>query len=865
MLTCYSFSKYKMFRYESTFCRNAILLSFIFFFSCRSFSQNKIEYEEISITLFVQGMGSTEIPALIHEKDIHLPINTVFDFLKIKNTVSSGIDTVAGFFINPNETYLIDRVTRKIIFQDKVFNLKPDDLIRTETNLYMNLSYYGDVFGLMCKFDFRSLSVVLNTKIELPAIREMRIEQLHKNIKRLIGETNADTTIGRKYPLFHFGMADWSVYSTQQLQSMVTDTRFNLALGGTIAGGETNIYANYSLNQPFTNKGISYFWRLVDNDNNLLRQTIVGNINTQAISSIFSPVVGAQITNTATTFRRSFGYYTLSDYTEPGWIVEIYVNNVLVDYVKADDSGFYTFNIPLVYGNTQVSLRFYGPWGEERSTVQNISIPYNFLPEQEFEYTLSTGLVKDSSNAIFSRANLNYGLNRYITIGGGMEYLSSLPPGNAIPFFKTSINLSSGFLFSGEYDYGVKSHGILSYHTSSDLQFELNYTLYNKNQKAINTSYLEERKAFISMPFRFGDFTMYSRLNIDQTVLPTMNNTIADLLLSGSIFGVNANLTTRVSYFGSPVPDLFSNLALSFRLLDRFIIRPQVQYDYNPSKFTLIKCELEKQIFGTLIFDAAYEKNFSVNSYNVQIGLRFELPFAQTASSVNFNNNNTTIFQSASGSFMYDENTNYFTANNRTSVGKCGIVLEPFLDINGNGKRDANEPRISGLSVHIDGGRMESSEKDSTVRIFDLEPYRNYFIDLAQTSLNNISWKIIKPTISVAVNPNEFKMIEVPISIMGEVSGMVYLNGDNGKKGQGRIYVCFYKNDSTLVAKVLSESDGFFSFLGLKPGSYTVRIDLTQLKALQMNALPNEKSITIKPSIDGDVVDGLEFTLQHTK
>ena len=157
-------------------------------------------------------------------------------------------------------------------------------------------------------------------------------------------------------------------------------------------------------------------------------------------------------------------------------------------------------------------------------------------------------------------------------------------------------------------------------------------------------------------------------------------------------------------------------------------------------------------------------------------------------------------------------------ANNRTSVGKCGIVIEPFLDINGNGKRDANEPRVPGLNVHIDGGRMVTSESDTTIRIYDLEPYRNYFIELARTSLNNIAWQIAKSTISVAVNANEFKKIEVPISVMGEVSGMVYLNGDNGKRGQGRVYVCFYNSDSLLAGRVLSESDGFFSFLGLKPG-----------------------------------------------
>jgi len=444
-----------------------------------------------------------------------------------------------------------------------------------------------------------------------------------------------------------------------------------------------------------------------------------------------------------------------------------------------------------------------------------------------------------------------------------MEYLSSISSGSKMPFLKTSVSFASSLFFSGEYIYGVKSNSILSYRTLSDLQFELNYTLYDKDQKAINTNYLEERKAILSMPFKFVDFTIYSRLNVDQIILPNMKNTTVNLLFSGSALGVSANLTSNASFSDYSVPLLYSSIAFSFRFIDRFIIRPQIQFEYNLNKFSLIKCEFEKQLFGKFIINAVCEKNFTINSYNIQIGLRYELPFAQTASSVSFNNNITSLNQSANGSFMYDEKTDYLAVNNRTSVGKCGIVIEPFLDINGNGKRDSNEPRIPGLEVHIEGGRMESSTSDTTIRIYDLEPYRNYFIDLAQSSLNNISWKIMKPTISVAVNANEFKVIEVPITIMGEVSGMVYLNSANGKSGLGRVYVCFYKSDSTLAGRVLSESDGFFSYLGLKPGTYTVRIDPTQLKTLQMTALPNEKSITIKPSIDGDVVDGIEFTLQH--
>lgn len=843
-------------------CVLSFIVFLIIFYPCRSLSQNKIEYEEISVTLFVQGIGTAEIPALIRDQDLYLPINDLFDFLKIQNTVSPGIDSVTGFFINPKVPFSINRTTKKILYQDKVFNLSGDEIIRTETNLYLKINYFGDVFGLMCTFNFRSLSVVLDTKIELPAIRDMRIEQMHKNIRRLNGEVKADTIIGRDYPLFHFGMADWSVSNVAQLQGAGSNTKLNLALGGILAGGETKLNFNYSTDQILSGRQLNYFWRFANNDNNMLRQVMAGMVNTQATSTIYSPVVGIQLTNTPTSFRRSFGFYTLSDYTQPGWTVELYVNNVLVDYVKADDLGFYTFKVPLVYGNSEISFRFYGPWGEERTSIENISIPYNFLPANDFEYTVTSGIVEDSSN-FFSRASLNYGINRYATVGGGIEYLSSVSSQSSMPFFKTSVNPFSTLLFSGEYDYGVKSTGILSYHMPSDLQLELDYTIYNKDQKAIQTDNLEERKLIMSIPIRIGESTLFSRLNVSQTVAPNIKYTTANLLFSGYVFDVGANLTTNASFIPLTAPYMLSTLALSFNLPERFIIRPQIQFDYSLTELSLIKCELDKQLLSNISVNVICEKYLINSSYDFQLDVRYEFPFAQTSSSFACSNNAANLTQSASGSFMYDDKSNYFDANNRASVGKCGIVIIPYLDINGNGRRDPNEPRVAGLNVHLEGGRIDFNERDTTIRIYDLEPYTNYFVELDNAGFNNVAWQIKNRSISVAANPNQFKLVEVPVAVMGEVSGTVYLSSSNGKNGQGRIYVCFYDSDSVMVARVLSESDGYFSFLGLKPGSYTARLDPNQLKNVQMTVSPYRLPFKILPSVDGGVADGLEFVLEH--
>ena len=71
----------------------------------------------------------------------------------------------------------------------------------------------------------------------------------------------------------------------------------------------------------------------------------------------------------------------------------------------------------------------------------------------------------------------------------------------------------------------------------------------------------------------------------------------------------------------------------------------------------------------------------------------------------------------------------------------------------------------------------------------------------------------------------------------------------------------FYKNDSTLAGRIVTESDGFFSYLGLPPGSYTARVDSNQMRKVNMTVSPNALPITISSNIDGDVIDGLEFVL----
>ncbi|GAA4463471.1 hypothetical protein GCM10023093_12020 [Nemorincola caseinilytica] len=820
--------------------------------------------DEISVSLEVKGVGAGDIPALYLGKDVYLSVTGIFDLIKIRNFVYPSQDSIKGFYIQERDTFLIDKPGGRVYFKGVVHDVADHGLLRNETGLYLNLKHFKTIFGLDGIFYFRRLVVTMVSDVELPAIREARQDLMRKNVSRLRGDIKADTNIKRTYPFFHFGMADWAVMSSQQSQGG-DQTTVNLSMGGVLAGGELNTSLNYYSQQEFTEKLQFYQWRYVNNESPVLRQVAAGKIFTQSTSTLYAPVVGVQVSNVSTLYKRAYGTYLMSNTTEPNWMVELYVNDVLVDYTKADASGFYSFDVPLIYGYTTVRLKFYGPYGEVRSSQQYINIPFNFVPAGEVEYSVNGGIVEDGKDSKFSRAYVKYGLSRHVTVGGGNEYLSSVTSGSMMPFMNSSVRLAPRLLVSAEYAHSARSRAILSYRMPKGMQCELDYTKFAKGQTAIFFNFLEERKAIVSMPLRAKRVSAFARLTLDQIILPNTQYTNSELSLTGFVGKVGLNFSSFTSFMRDGNPYFYSVASATIPLPARILFTSQIQYDHKTNVPVFAKLTFEKNVKGKGYISGSYQEYFNISNRNFLLGMRYDLSFAKAAVSVlSGSDGSYSRIQAASGSIVVDRKSGYLKAGNRTNVSKGGVAIEAFLDVNANGLRDAGEPRVPGLKVQINGGRTIYDEKDTMIRILDLEPYNSYFIELIRSSFDNISWQLQKKTLNVTVNPNNFTLIQVPVVVVGEVSGMVSKATSDVKsdaRGLGQVIVAIYNNKNELVARTVSESDGYFNYLGLKAGLYTVRVDPGQLAKLHLRSTPEFVPIVIKEGTDGDVADGVEFVL----
>lgn len=823
------------------------------------------DYEDITVYLVIQNVGGYEIDAVYMNDQIYVDVATLFNLLKINNIPSRGNDSITGFFLNEENRYSINAETKSAQINGNYHKLDRQDIFRSEMGLYLRNTEYGKLFGLNLQFNFRSLTIELKTDHELPVIKEMRQNQMRKNIDRLSGVVEVDTTISIEYHLFRGGMVDWSVISTQNSNER-SDTRATIAGTAELLGGEAIGMVNYSTITGFEERQQQYKWRWVNNDAKVIKQVQAGKIPIKSTSSLYAPVIGVSLTNTPASFRKSFGSFVLSDYTEPGWTVELYINNVIVDFTTADASGFFSFEVPLVYGASQLTLKYFGPWGEERIKEQTINIPYNFLPSGTLEYNITGGMVKDSTNGIFSRAESMYGIHRNITIGAGIEYLSLLDKNQAMPFFNASARFLNNFLFTGEYTHNVKTRGLLNYRLPSGLSFEIDYTNYVPRQKAISYNYLEERKASLSIPIRMGAIRSFARIAYRQNVLPQTTYSSAEVMISSFVKGVSTNISAFANWLPDGNPYIYSNIALGFRIGRSVNFRPQSQIDITNGRFISYKAELEKSFSQISHVAVVFEDNLKSGTKSIELSFRYDLPFAQTLSSARIigsqgSHKDFSTVESARGSFAFDSGNAFMHTDNRSATGRGALTIIPFLDLNNNNIKEENEPVAIGLNLRLNGGRIIKNEADSLIRIIELEPYTSYLLELDDNSFENIAWQLINKSISIIVDPGQFKHIGIPIKVMGEANGMVYLRKGNTKAGIGRIVINFTDQAGRIFNRVMSESDGYYNFLGLPPGNYKAMPDTSQLERLGLISEPEFFEFTITPDPYGDIIDEITFIL----
>ena len=819
--------------------------------------------EEIELRLFRKELQPTEITTLICEDKIYISLNEFFAFIKVKHDfLGADASLMEGFFIDPSKTYIIDDRNDLIIYNDKRFDLAPDDLISTSNNLYIRLPLLDRVFRFTSSFSYRNLSISTRSAEELPVMKEARILERRLNISRLTNTNlQGDSIIRRKRPLYDFGAFSYSINTTQQTDGN-NFNRIQLATGGQVFGGDFSSQLNYNTGTPLTTNNFMNTYTYADNQQQYFKQFMLGNIRTQAISTLPGALLGFQLTNQSTQLRKTFDNYLISDFTEPFWTVELYVNNVLIDYTKADAAGLYTFTVPIIYGQTNVRLRFFGDFGEEQTEERLINIPVNFLPTGEFEYQATAGVLSGSLGEIFSRFNSNYGVNSWLTVGLGNEFLKTPTESSSFPFASASVKVRNNLTFSTQYAYRTQFQTSLNYFTSSSFNLQLIFKELSESQTVIRSTARRELRALASYPIRSKYLGGTARLrftNRSNGEGSFTNNT--QLIYSGKILGVNSNLNFNIFDNNGSSPIYRLRSFVTFNIYNNFFTTPEILYNLSSNSIEFARLRIRKKIARRGFLDFNYTRAFFSNFDQYSLGLQYDFNFVRTGATLTISDTFTSFSQNISGGIEYVDYNNEFIFSKNSAINRANLRLVPYLDKNNNGRRDFNESKVIGLSARLNKGQPAKQLENGVLLFNSLEPYLEYFVELKTNSVENVAYKVSKPSFNIILSPNKTKVIEVPVKITGEIGGYIYRMRDGVNEPFSRIKVNILDENFKTVATILSEFDGYFSYLGLENGNYTARLDNVQLQKIFYGTTTPVVEFTIDNTNGGAILDNLEFYL----
>lgn len=820
--------------------------------------------EEISVLLTVDRLGSTIIPALYRNNQVYLPITEIFRFLEVKMIRTGSGAVMSGFFIDELNSYVIDTRAKRIVVGENERWLADDEFITSETEIFIQPRVIAEAFSIECNFNFRSLHVRMSSTEEFPAIRLMKRAGEHDRLTHPRDSVVIDKLIDRDAGAFRFSIFDWQFGSYRAFDRHVET--YDLALGGEFLGGDLKARLNRTMGDSAGWRDIDWQWRFADPGEGFLTQTIYGRGMTPPIPVGYGLIDGFFMTNSPVRQRRSFGSYLVSGQTEPGWTVDVYVNRELVTFTVADEAGHYQVPVPLTYGSTTITLKFLGPWGEERTQEQLIRVPYTFLPHGKFEYAVMGGLSREESPRWLAQGVAQIGLLPDLTVGIGTQYLTRWPERLLLPYGTFSLRINDEILAGAEYTAGYRLAARASHVGPSGRSVEALYQVLYPDPSTPSTSgRLHKGRIGLSTPFHFGMLLgtggvagSYEWGSSEFSVAGLEAN--LGLYFHGFAFGyyLNGSLPRWSGEFLAG--DLNSTATISRQIFWQVGARSYLRYDYARKRVTTVGARIERGILG--LGQAALSANYSPVDKRtvVQFDFKYDLPFAGSRLTLRSDQGNLSLNQNFGGSISFDNAAGEVLVGNRSAVGRGCITLRPFLDENSNGAFDEGEPAVENLEVRANGGRVLPGE-DGIVRITELPPYETCRIELSPRNLEYLSWRPIFKTLDVIVDPNSFKEIPVPITVAGEVLGGVTKMQGGLETAQGGVRVLFKSTVTGKIDTATTFSNGEFDMMGLAAGAYQAFIDPAQLRALGLRSEPPVVDVALRAVREGDVVDNVAFRL----
>ncbi len=837
-------------------------------------------HEEVLLTLQHPSVGHVYVGTLFdfETNQVYLPIIELFSRFEINFQPDVRHFTIRGNFISPSNQYTINlKEMRLQLGRDTTF-LTSDDFRISEMEYYLAPWVFEKVFGLEFTVNTNHLSLRLETTHTLPIQDRKARERARSRMEEgQVASLDFPLAYRLNRSFFAGKMIDYAIsadYSSGNGRLGYTLSGGAQFLGGDLQG---TLYGSQSTNGQGTIDVSGLRWRYAIPHNTIISGITAGSLSTTGPQNF--PIRGVSITNDPIEPRRMFETFAVDGTTEPESEVEIYVNERLSGFVRADDLGYYRFDVPITYGTTRISTRIYTQSGEIIVSDRQIQVPFTFLPPGVVSYNIQAGktenfLGQNLADRWAAHANVGIGVNRWLTASLGAQHIGKeFDAENIITYATISSRIAQQYLLSldaAPYNF-YRITGRVQY--ASNLSLNFNYTKF-EGQTVYNPQNASDQiGANIYVPLRVFGVLAGIRFGGEHTNSQNSSITTYNADLSTRLGRVNMRLNFRDNFITANDNNNFGQGLLTSSLtytvsrspgipvyVRGMFLRLQNQLEVRGGQIISSELHLSRTVMRTGRLTIGVGYNHPTNQINTQVGLTIDLNTIRSATTVNTVGSNLLARQRFTGSIGWDMPNGALTMSDRQQVGKSAAAILLFVDQNSNGCYERGEQLLPYRAVKLDRTTTMKVGRDSILRLEQLQSYYRYNLSVNRNAIADPTLVPIKNNFSFIADPNQYKRIEIPFYRGGIIEGTVMVQRGEKMLGQGGLRLTINGLDNEYTEVIRTFSDGGFYATDIPPGRYTLLVDEAQqgfISASQKEPLMFE----IKALADGDYQEGLEIIL----
>ncbi|MDX9862167.1 MAG: hypothetical protein RBS99_14755, partial [Rhodospirillales bacterium] len=365
----------------------------------RPIDDNATQAEELIFELRLNNLVLSEaFSGLLRGASLLLPLGDLARALEFPITEDPRAGRAGGWFLRENRLFSLDVGRGEVILEGRPIDIDRRLIIVDATGIFVDIRELARWFPVDFSFDTASLTVFIMSREPLP-VEERLARGLYRQ-RAFAGRAERKEYERVDIPAAIAGppVVDVSAELTRRHDPQngnSTALRYSGLMTGELLYANSEIYAAGSDEDRISDMRVRLERK--DPDGQALgalgvREASVGDVFTPEVPLVARMQLGrgAVLSNMDLDTPEEFDRITLEGNLPLGWEVELYRNEVLLEFDTASEDGRYRFeDVSLLFGVNVLRLVFYGPQGQRREEVRQVRVATDQLSAGDFRYRIA--------------------------------------------------------------------------------------------------------------------------------------------------------------------------------------------------------------------------------------------------------------------------------------------------------------------------------------------------------------------------------------------------------------------------------------------------------------------------------------------